>query len=330
MNKLAPVIFIALVMIMIGFQSLEADDMIDLTAALVWPVTIATIVLIFKEEIKTIIKNTRQLELGSFLSLIIDDASDETDQAPSDTPSDASDETDEASSDTPSDDSKETDTKHYSHAAVLKSWRNLEVFAKKKVTELLPEEESYQHPLARPIDYLQYKGVFTSSDNNTIYQLRLFRNFIAHGNLPTVSAKHVDRYRRRVAKIRRRIADITILPNIKLNSLTLLVLEINQLIDSKEFHEISIKEVCAWIENENILPALAKRTENFSDFSPFFDGGPYSEFVDYYHKQMKKILNAYAGNEQRKWGIQNMGLCLLLAWTNELIQQGSGWYPNDM
>ncbi len=302
----------------------------DLIAALVWPVTIATIVLIFKEEIKTIIKNTRQLELGSVVSLIIDDSSDETDQASSDTTSDASYEVDQGSSDTASDDSKKTDIRHYSHAAILKSWRNLEVFAKKKVTELLPEEETYQHPLARPIDYLQYKGVFTSFDNNTIYQLRLFRNFIAHGNLSTVSAKHVDRYRRRVARIRRRIADITILPNIKLSSLTLLVLKINHLIDSKKFDGISIEEVYTWIEDENILPALAKRTENFSDFSLFFTEGPYSQFVDYYHKQMKKILNAYAGDEQRKWGVQNMGLCLLLAWTNELIQQGSGWYPSDM
>jgi len=41
------------------------------------------------------------------------------------------------------------------------------------------------------------------------------------------------------------------------------------------------------------------------------------------------MYEGYAGNERRKWGIENLGLCLLLAWTNKIIQQGSGWYPNE-
>jgi hypothetical protein len=44
---------------------------------------------------------------------------------------------------------------------------------------------------------------------------------------------------------------------------------------------------------------------------------------------MYQMYGGYAGNERRKWGIENLGLCLLLAWTNEIIQQGSGWYPSE-
>jgi hypothetical protein len=39
------------------------------------------------------------------------------------------------------------------------------------------------------------------------------------------------------------------------------------------------------------------------------------------NSELKSILGGYAGDERRKWGVENSGLCLLLAWTNELIQQ---------
>ncbi len=35
----------------------------------------------------------------------------------------------------------------------------------------------------------------------------------------------------------------------------------------------------------------------------------------------KEICGAYGGKTAKKWGVEKSGLCLLLAWTNELIQQ---------
>lgn len=46
-------------------------------------------------------------------------------------------------------------------------------------------------------------------------------------------------------------------------------------------------------------------------------------------KRLQDFRDCHSGNEMRKWGIENSGLCLLLAWTNEMIQQGSGWYPSE-
>ncbi|QDE27997.1 hypothetical protein FIV45_12300 [Paremcibacter congregatus] len=40
-------------------------------------------------------------------------------------------------------------------------------------------------------------------------------------------------------------------------------------------------------------------------------------------------MELYAGQHRRKWGVENNGLCLLLVWTNEIIQRGTGWYPSD-
>ena len=39
------------------------------------------------------------------------------------------------------------------------------------------------------------------------------------------------------------------------------------------------------------------------------------------------LLGTYGDNPRRKWGIQSNGLCLVLAWTNELIQRLH--YPAD-
>jgi len=39
------------------------------------------------------------------------------------------------------------------------------------------------------------------------------------------------------------------------------------------------------------------------------------------NEKLNEILGGYQGKEPRKWGIENNGLCLLLAWTNELIQR---------
>jgi hypothetical protein len=44
---------------------------------------------------------------------------------------------------------------------------------------------------------------------------------------------------------------------------------------------------------------------------------------------LQRMCNAYSGDERKKWGVENSGLCLLLAWTNEIIQQGSGWHPRE-
>ena len=47
------------------------------------------------------------------------------------------------------------------------------------------------------------------------------------------------------------------------------------------------------------------------------------ESVNEYQAGLADIYGGYAGNERRKWGVGNRGLCLLIAWTAELIQRGS-------
>jgi hypothetical protein len=130
--------------------------------------------------------------------------------------------------------------------------------------------------------------------------------------------------------IAKQISAITELPKQKLQVLTLLIMEFNHLIDTGKYNHISIEDIHKTIENKNIIEYLSNETSGDSDFSLFLkEGSLYSNYVKYYHEQMYNIYCASAGDERRKWRVENSGLCLLVAWTNEIIQHGSGWHPNQ-
>jgi len=111
-------------------------------------------------------------------------------------------------------------------------------------------------------------------------------------------------------------------------ALTLLILQLNKLIDMEKYDDITIEEVHQHIDDGTILQFLQKRGQGDIDLSIHLDTTVYGDFQSFYVKQLQSIYDAYAGNERRKWGVQNKGLCLLVAWTNEIIQLGSGWKPN--
>ena len=212
-------------------------------------------------------------------------------------------------------------------AAVIESWQSLELSAINKVKDLLPENERFQNPLRRPTDYLERKGALTPTTSSAIRDLRSLRNQIVHGSVNEILQEDAIQYAKLATTIRRKIDAITELPTVKLTALTLLVLDINHLLDSRKFDDISIDEVYDWIKKEEILPSLYKRTGGAIALSDYSDDGPYSNFSTFYHDQMKALADAYAGDHQR-WRVENKGLCLLLAWTNEIIQGGSGWHPD--
>jgi len=54
-----------------------------------------------------------------------------------------------------------------------------------------------------------------------------------------------------------------------------------------------------------------------------------NDFESWYVEHLQSLYDAYSGDENRKWGVQNKGLCLVLAWANEIIQQGSGWLADE-
>lgn len=215
-------------------------------------------------------------------------------------------------------------------AAIVEYWKKVESAAKGKIHQLLSEERKRNQVLRRPIDYLEYTGALIPSTVRAVREMRNLRNQVVHSESTPISKEAAIEYATLANAIAYQIEGITELPQVKLTALTLLILELNHLIDAGEFNDISIDEVYSAIENKNILPFLKERTKGKSDFSLYSEDGPYSGFADFYHEQMQRMYYGYSGDHRRKWGVENLGLCLLLAWTNELVQQGAGWYPDEL
>lgn len=107
-------------------------------------------------------------------------------------------------------------------------------------------------------------------------------------------------------------------------ALTGLILQINSLIDSGKYNCITIAEVHKSIESNRLLRFIKEKCGQDVNLSFLLDSNAYDNFEERYEEAISRIYNAYAGDERRRWGVENLGLCLVLAWTNEIIQQIDG------
>jgi hypothetical protein len=109
----------------------------------------------------------------------------------------------------------------------------------------------------------------------------------------------------------------------KVSALTLMTLRLNALVDSGKYNDITIDEIHRAIQRKHVLQFLKQRIGNDIDLSIHLSS-TWGDFEGFYETKLNDIYGGYAGDERRKWGIENLGLCLLVAWTNEIIQQGEG------
>jgi hypothetical protein len=103
--------------------------------------------------------------------------------------------------------------------------------------------------------------------------------------------------------------------SIKLTALTHMILTLNAAIDTDRHGNIYIEEIENHIEQGDIIPWVQLRTGGDLDLR-LFDGAAIAEVT----AALERIRSAYAGVEYRRWGVKRSGLCLLLAWTVQLVQ----------
>lgn len=99
------------------------------------------------------------------------------------------------------------------------------------------------------------------------------------------------------------------------NQLTYLTIELNSALDTGKYDDLPMAEASAHIEARDVVDWLRRRVPDM-DLSLLFGQAELD-----YENGLWDIWGGYAGKERRKWGIENRGLCLLIAWTNELIQR---------
>lgn len=214
-------------------------------------------------------------------------------------------------------------------SAVIEAWRILEETAESKLKEILPSSTRKEAPHKLRLEYLIHSGALAPLSEQLLDKLRHLRNMAAHSSEFSISENDAIEYYSLSKRLQKEIEFISELPKFKLTALTLMIIEINHLIDTDKYNHITIDKIEQEIENGTVLEYLEKEAKDDVDLSMFLEGNASKCFNDYYIKQLQQLYNCCRGNERRKWGVENKGLCLLLAWTNEVIQRGSGWYPGE-
>lgn len=101
----------------------------------------------------------------------------------------------------------------------------------------------------------------------------------------------------------------------ELVKLTLLILKLNALCDSENYDHVTLTEVKDHIRDGDLFPWME---QTFETTFGSWDEGDKRAIND----TLEATRSAYAGEEGRRWGVNNRGLCLLVAWVNEMVQQG--------
>ena len=104
----------------------------------------------------------------------------------------------------------------------------------------------------------------------------------------------------------------------KIRVLTRLMTEINHLLDTGKCNNISIRDIHVAIENKGVLKFLAERAGSDINVNAFRRG--HVDFEKKYEQALDDLYAGYGGYERRKWGVERLGLCLLLASTAQMIQ----------
>jgi len=120
-------------------------------------------------------------------------------------------------------------------SASIEACRRVEQAAEDKVRQFLPKGETYKDPLRRPVDYLDFKGALIPSTASAARDLRVLRNEAVHAGANEISREDALQYATVARQIRMQIESVTELPTVKLTALTLLILKLNHLIDSKKY-----------------------------------------------------------------------------------------------
>lgn len=210
--------------------------------------------------------------------------------------------------------------------AILEAYKSLEVLAEKKLEKLdvnLKQEDFKGTALS----YLNYRGSFSPKIESAIQDIQFLRNQVAHSNSVDIDEEGAKDYLKVVRKIEKIIDALDRLPAMNLNAITMVMRNISVILDSNKYTDISINDIHRHIEDGTVLDFIAN-LEEARELKSMMESGTWKGFDKFYVQSLQSIYFAYAGDESRRWGIENSGICLLFAWTNEIIQMGSGWHAN--
>ncbi|MDE0093273.1 MAG: hypothetical protein OXO49_02070 [Gammaproteobacteria bacterium] len=217
--------------------------------------------------------------------------------------------------------------------AILTAWYQLQRTAVLKYHELSRKQGKDQVAPSEALAFFEYSSALTPNSAEALRDLRFLRNQLVHQSIDNISKTTAEEFVAATRSLIYQIKAMTDTPAVDLVLLTFLILQYNKLLDRGICNDITIEDVHNHIENGTILRFIdeeARRVGDSLNLKIFLKAEADEQtFEEYYVKYLQATYGAYAGDERRRWGVENNGLCLLIAWTVEIIQQGGGWVPRE-
>ena len=109
-------------------------------------------------------------------------------------------------------------------------------------------------------------------------------------------------------------------PPYSMASMAMILFGLSILADSGKTDDVTIEEVKAHARSGDLIEFLAEKGGGMFA-SDFLKTPSQREFKAWYIAQIRDNCDAMDGRERRKYGIKNRGICLLISYTAEIIQQ---------
>lgn len=304
--------------------TLEKEMVAQITQILIWPVVFIIAVLILKKPLSTLVRMVSQIKYKD-LSIFFNNKMDDLIAAVP-----------------PEESIQGSEIGRDAHLAnlppierITQTWRITQELVYEKLLELFPPDSEQSVELTRDwaTTALSISGALTPAAEKIIGDLESFVYDLGHIPTDSITEEMAQKFEMLNKYIQDKVESLTELPQIKLTALTIMILIINSLIDSGKYADITMDQIKVEIDNGQVLEYLGKNMGKDVDLSLILPNermpdGLYPGFIQFYSERLQRLSTAYSGDEG-KWGVANSGLSLLLAWTNEIIQQGGGWHPND-
>lgn len=229
-----------------------------------------------------------------------------------------------------SEEHEQIDLKESPRASVIRAWAEIVEAAEEKYAQIEPERKVKKLGPDRALGYFIYMGLLVPQTEKVVQELRSLKNHAAHYSDAAISEDGARAYVRAAKIVKKQIEAINNVAPIKLTQLSYVLFELNAVIDTGKYDYISIDDIHREIENGTVLRYIATEAAGDIDLSLLLEREDDElNFERHYAEYLQSIYGGYAGQERRKWGVENKGLCLLVAWTVEIIQRGSGWQSDE-
>jgi hypothetical protein len=103
--------------------------------------------------------------------------------------------------------------------------------------------------------------------------------------------------------------------------MAMILFGLSLLADSGKTDHVTLADVKKHARDGDLIDFLTKLGGGIFA-SGFLVGPEMKEFSNWYVNEIRDNCDAMEGRERRKYAIQNRGICLLISYTAEIIQQG--------